>query len=126
MKTNFFKVVFLLITLATVFSSCKKDDDDSSINISDLYGTWVCVKAEGNGVSQTFSVSDESDKCIFYKDGTIYTYDYDATGTLSYANGVLKITHYTGSITSNFNVKTLNSSTMVLEWNNVSYTYKKI
>jgi len=89
MKTNFLRITFLVVALVTVFSSCKKDEDD----ISDLYGTWVRVKIQENGVNHTFSISEENDKCTFHKNGTFYSHVSNVTGTWSYSNGILKLNY---------------------------------
>lgn len=123
---NFSAKILWILILSMAISGCVKDDENSpSNNISDLYGTWVMVKAQGNGINLTFSVSDEVDKVTFYRDGTAYTYVYDATATWSYTNDILKMTASDGSITNGY-VKTLNSSTWVIEINNIACTYRKI
>ena len=87
------KLLFILLSVVALFSSCSKDDDEILvIKGSDVYGLWTTTEVESNG--KWIDVKNPGYKDLrayarFYKDGT------------NWGVGALGIVYGTGSVACN-------------------------
>ena len=135
---KFFAIALVALAALVSLSSCNKEEKTGSI-----VGTWKCVDASGfisisvaNIISTSFNLNDpdsgvefKDTAFKFTEDGEFYV-DGVRQGTYTYADGTLKV-DYTDKtdVSANvpFNVKKLNSDTLVLTANySYSTAYEEI
>ena len=128
MTKRFFYLASLLCALTLSFTSCEKDDDDDkSLDSSDLYGYWQAVSGEyqeyinGELVDEDYYEEDYYYGVRLTKDGDWYYWeegsyddiDVEYCGTYSYKNG--KLTMEEDGYVFTAEVMTLTSNKMVLK-----------
>ena len=122
---KFFVIALVALAALVSLSSCNKEEKTGSI-----VGTWKCVDASGlisievaGMISMDFDLDDPESGLTyndtlfkFTEDGELYV-DGVRQGTYTYVDGTLKLDYADKTdVSSNvpFNVKKLNSSTLVL------------
>lgn len=128
MTKRFFYLASLLCALTLSFTSCEKDDDDDkSLDSSDLYGCWQAVSGEyqeyinGELVDEDYYEEDyyygfrltKDGDWYYWEEGSYDDIDVEYGGTYSYKNG--KLTMEEDGYVFTAEVMTLTSNKMVLK-----------
>lgn len=120
MRTKFFYWLGCLC-MAVAFVSCSSDDDEEVGSDNELVGCWLQIAEEGwykeDGVivDEWDEPDDSNIYAYFYKDGTGVVKEYGMSFEFTWSLSSNKLTVTTYGETGTATVKTLNSTTLIIE-----------